>query len=345
MSSGASTTIRPSDRGHWHTLTSLHGFEISPEPPLTRTELQAFCKAIKGSTPWCQFASQDIVLRVTAIFYAACQLHKTRGGEFQNNVFYTSLATKMSGNSFKNPDIYREVVRTYVDGLKNSAALSESHVYVHPRSAPVALSVAAWIKLTEGTIITITTKPLDGYKGAPRQQNSHKRSVEVLDDDDVDNREAKARKTQLKQVFSELDDARQKLDNARQKFEEIDFQKHNVALQLKAARIQSDTQAEKLVKAKQDLKKKTAELQDARDKEEWLLRRISAARQDGKESLANLKRLCEKGASEHYVLVKAAIIELALSKQERDESQRKLADCAGIIKSLNAKLSGKNESA
>lgn len=227
----------------------------------------------------------------------------------------------------------------YVGGLKRAAARSESHVYVDRPSIPTALSVVSWIELTEGTIITVTTKkPIGIHDGAVSQQNSRKRSIEVLDDARVDS-EAKAPKIQLEQTPTERDKAHQEL-------QEVKSQMHHFSQQLEAAKDQYTTQAARLANAEQEVKNKATELERAEAERKALFKAVNAVHQDQNDMLAKLKQQYDDRASKYFDLAEAELAigakELALVKRERDQSQKTLADCARIIESFSSKLNGEN---
>lgn len=123
----------------------------------------------------------------------------------------------------------------------------------------------------------------------------------------------------------------------------------NLRRQLSAAKKQQNTQAARIANAEQEVKNRATELERAKAKEKKLFLAINASHRNQNEILANLKRQYDEGASKYFGRVEAmwrkCSMELALAKQERDQSQETLTECAEIIKSLNSKLNGGKESA
>ncbi|KAI0529881.1 hypothetical protein GGR58DRAFT_281295 [Xylaria digitata] len=342
MSFHASTNTQRFEYGLWCALTRLDGFEFPPEPPLAGRELKEFERATIGKASWRHLTQADLVVRVTAIFTAACNVYESKNDPASNSSFYISVAKKAGKNKLKDYNIFRQVIGTYVDGLKIVATRSESHVYVDRRSAPAALSVASWIELTEGKIITITTKnPTKAPNGTLPQQQSRKRSAEVLEDE-RNNKEAEARAIQLKNAILERDQAVREL-------EEANIQIRSLTQEVESAKFNCNTQAVQLRNAKREMKRKTSEWRRAEAKQDRFLKAIRTAQRQREEVIVNIKREYDNRDSKYFALAEArwrdAIRDLTLAKQERDQYQSALADCANVIRSLNSKLNGEHDGA
>ncbi|KAI1122350.1 hypothetical protein F5Y10DRAFT_287279 [Nemania abortiva] len=340
MSFNASTNAQRAEYGHWRALTRLDGFDFPQEPIIGGTELKNFSKVVMGKTPWTGLTQGQLVIRVTAIFEAACDVYENENGWLSHGPFYASVAKKVSKSKFKDYGVFGQVLDTYVAGLKIAAARSENHIYVDRRSAPAVLSVASWIELTEGNTISITTKkPTNDYNNnIPPPQTPRKRRAEDVDDDRI-KQEAKARKAQLKKLITERDQTCREL-------QEVKSQNHELAQKFEAMKHKYGTQASRLANAEMELKKKDTELNHAKAKHEKMRKAIKAVQRDRNDMVANLKRRYDDHASEYFALAQTewrnATRELAVAKQERDQSQSTLADCAKVIKSLNSKLNGED---
>ncbi|TGJ79159.1 hypothetical protein E0Z10_g9596 [Xylaria hypoxylon] len=342
MSFHASTNAQRFDHGLWCALTRLDGFEFPQESPLTGRELKDFEKAMIGKSSWRHLTQDDLAVRVTAIFKAASYVYETTNDPVPNNSFYVSVAKKVGKSKLKfsqDNNTFRQVIDTYVDGLKTVATRAESHVYVDRRSAPAALSVASWIELTEDRIITITTrKPTKAHNGISPQQQLRKKRAEVLEGGS-NNREGEARKIQLKNAIGER-------DQAAREFEKAKIQIHSLTQEIESTKFKCDNQKVQLQDARREAKRKTSELKRAETKQDKFLRALKASQREREEAIVNVKRQYDDRDSEYVASVEAqwrnAIRELTLAKQERDQYQRTLADCAGVIKSLNSRLNGES---
>ncbi|KAJ8120920.1 hypothetical protein ONZ43_g2499 [Nemania bipapillata] len=150
------------------------------------------------------------------------------------------------------------------------------------------------------------------------------------------------RKVELEKAITERDQANHALQEARSRI-------HDLTQQLEATKYKYNSQEARLVSVEREVKKKTDELKHAEAKQQRLLKAIKAVQRDRKDMIANLRRQYDDHAAEYFALVeaewRAAARELALAKQDRDESQRTLADCARVIKSLNSTLNSENGSA
>ncbi|KAI1149121.1 hypothetical protein F4825DRAFT_469473 [Nemania diffusa] len=342
MSFHASTNAQRTEHGIWRALTRLDGFEFPPEPLLTGEDLKSFRKVMMGKSSWRHLSQGDLVIRVTAIFEAAYSIYENEDEPPPNGSFYVSVAKKASKSKLKDYNVFRQIMETYVDGLKRVAARSESHIYVDRRSAPAALSVASWIELTEGAAISITTKkPTDIPNDSPPEQKPRKRRAEAVDNERA-NEEAKARKAQLKKAIADRDQVSKELQDAK-------LQIHDLTQKLEATQYKYSTQAVRLANAEQEVKKKTTELKHAEAKRVRLLKGVRAVQRERRDMIASIKRQYDDHASQYFTRVETewrnATRELALAKLERDRSQGTLADCAKVVKSLNCKLNGENGSA
>ncbi|RWA10837.1 hypothetical protein EKO27_g4262 [Xylaria grammica] len=339
MSFHASANTQRSEDGLWRALTRLDGFEFPPEPPLTGRQLREFEKAAIGKASWRQLTQDDLASRVTAIFRAACSVYESKKDPVSNSSFYASVAKKASKTKLKDYNIFRQVIGTYVDGIKIAASRSESHIYVGRRSAPAALSVASWIELTEGTIITITTKsPMKIEDSISPQPPSRERRIEDLKDDHND-LEAETRETQLRNAIEERDRTIRELGEAKAKI-------HSLTQEAESMNFKCGTQGVQLRDAKREVKRRTSECRRAEAKRHKFLKAIRTSQREREEVIVNIKRQYDDRDSEYFALAEAqwrdAIRELTLAKQERDQYQRTLADCSGVIKSLNSKLNEEN---
>ncbi|KAJ8128429.1 hypothetical protein O1611_g5205 [Lasiodiplodia mahajangana] len=335
MSFQASNSAQRLEHGLWCALTRLDGFDFPPDPLLRGAELKNFSKVMIGKSSWRHLTQGDLVIRVTAIFEAACSVYESENDPLSNGAFYASVAKKASKTKFKDHDIFRQVIETYTDGLKRVATRSEGHVYVDRRSAPACLSVASWIELTQDINISITTKkPNNAHNDIAPEQKSRKRRAEDAGDDRA-YKEAKARKVELEKAIAERQQTYQNLEKI-----------YDLTQKFEAMKYKYSTQATRLANAEQDAKAKATELKDAKAKHERLLKAIKAAQRDRDDTIANLKRQYDDHATKHFAMVetewKNATWELALVKKERDQARETLADCAELIKSLNSKLNGGN---
>ncbi|KAI0912557.1 hypothetical protein F4823DRAFT_633663 [Ustulina deusta] len=338
MSFHASTNTQRLEHGLWRALTRLDGFEFPPEPQLTGGDLKDFEKVMIGKLSWRQLTEAQLAARVTIIFEAACSVFESENGLFSNSSFYVRMAKKTTKSKLKNSTIFRQIIGTYVDGLKRVATRSESHVYVDRRSAPAALSVASWIDLTEGKIISITTKKPRIDDGISPQLQPRTRRAGVLEDG-LNDREAETREIQLQKVIAERDQAFGELREAK-------AQIHSLTQEIEATKFKYNTQEVQLRDAKREAKRKTSEWRYAEAKQEKFLKAFKASQREREETIANLNRRYKDRDSKYFALAEAqwrdATRELTLAKQERDQSQKTLADCARIIQSLNSKLNGEN---
>ncbi|KAI0427565.1 hypothetical protein F5Y09DRAFT_350326 [Xylaria sp. FL1042] len=323
-------------------LTRLDGFEFPPESPFTRDDLKDFAKIVIGKSSWRHFTEARLAARVADIFEAACNVFESQHDPVPSTSFYVSVAKKVTRTKVKDYYIFHQIIGTYADGLKKVAARSESSVYVDRRSAPAALSVASWIGLTENKIISITTRrPLNVDHSTPPQQPQRRRRVEVSQDgqDGRNDREAEARETQLSNVVEERDQALRELGKAK-------TQIHSLTQEIEATKFRFATQQSQLRDAKREVKKRASEWRHAEAKRAKFFKAFKTSQRDRGETIANLQRQYDDRESEYFALAEAqwrdATRELTLVKQERDQSQRTLAECARVIKSLNSKLNGKN---
>ncbi|KAF2971927.1 hypothetical protein GQX73_g1643 [Xylaria multiplex] len=343
MSFHASTNTQSFEDGLWCALTRLDGFEFPLEPPLTGRELKQFEKATIGKASWRQLTQEDLVARVAAIFTAACNVYESKNDPVSNSSFYFSVAKKASKNKPKDYNIFRQVIGVYVDGLKIAATRSDNHIYVNRRSAPAALSVASWIELTEGKIITITTKnstknSTKAQDGTLTQRQSRKRYTEVLEGECGDGG-AEARRTHSNNAILERDKAVRELEEAK-------IQIRSLTQEAESAKLNCNTQAVQLRNVKRETKRKTSEWRRAEAKRDRFLKALRTSQRQREEVIFNIKREYDNRVSEYFASAEAqwrdAVRDLTLAKQERDQYQRALADCADVIKSLNSKLNGEH---
>ncbi|KAI1420433.1 hypothetical protein F5Y12DRAFT_791658 [Xylaria sp. FL1777] len=339
MSFHASANTQRLEHGLWRALTRLDGFEFPQEPLLTGVDLKNFEKVMLGKSSWRHLTEATLAARVAVIFEAACNVFENENYPASTGLFYMRVAKKVTRTRLKDYTIFHQIIDTYVGGLKKVATRSENHVYVDRRSAPAALSVASWIDLTEDQCISITTKgSMNINNSTPPQQQSRKRRAEVLEDGRKD-REAEARGIQLKKAISERDQALRELGEAK-------TQIHSLTQEIEATKFRCDNQEVQLRDAKREVKRKTSEWRRAQVKQEKFLKAFKASQRDREEAIANLERQYDDRDSKYFTQAetrwKDATRDLTLAKRERDQSQRALADCARVIKSLNSKLNGEN---
>ncbi|KAJ2995133.1 hypothetical protein NUW58_g1359 [Xylaria curta] len=332
MSFHASNTAQRLDHGLWRALTRLDGFEFPPEPVLTGDQLKRFGKAIIGKSSWRHLTQRELAVRVTVVFEAACSIYESDNDPASNDSFYVRVAKKASKTKSKDRDIFRQIIGTYVDGLKRAATRSQNQIYVDRRCAPAALSVASWIEITEGTIISITTKkPTDCGEGTARQQASGKRRAGDLGDD------CDGRTMELQKAIADRDKACQELEQAKEQIGKL-------ARHIETAKHKCDTQAARTRDAELEIGSFHAELRRMKAKQERYLKAIKTVQQDRNEMIANIKRRYDDHASQYFARVEAdwknATGQLTNIKQERDQLQRTMADCAEISRFLNSKLTG-----
>ncbi|GAP92622.1 hypothetical protein SAMD00023353_9200380 [Rosellinia necatrix] len=338
MSFHATANAQRVENGLWHALTRLDGFEFPPEPLLTDEELKSFEKAVIGKTPWRHLNQGELAGRVTAIFEAACSIYKGGDGPFPDAGFWAALAKKASKSKFKIHDIFRQVISTYVEGLKRVAGRSGGRVYIERQSAVAALNVASWIELTEGTIIDITTKtPTNMHNSTPPSQQPRKRRAVVIEDVDENEGEVEACEIRADNVTAERDKAQRELEEARRQILRLTRQTEDMQRR-------SDTLGITLLNAEREIQRKTMELRCATVKQEKFLKALKAVQRDRNDTIVNLKRQYDDRESACFASVEAerrdATREMVLAKQERDRSRRTLADCARVVKSLNSMLNG-----
>ncbi|KAI0813662.1 hypothetical protein GGR55DRAFT_541584 [Xylaria sp. FL0064] len=338
MSFHASTNTQRTEHGLWGALTRLNGFQFPTESPLSRDDLKSFEKIMIGRSSWKHFTEARLATRVANIFDAACSVFESENAPVPSTSFYASVAKKITRTKVKDYYIFHQIIGTYADGLKKVATRSESSVYVDRRSAAAALSVASWIGLTENKIISITTRrPLNADPpSAPLQQPQRKRRAEVSRDGHHD-REAEAQEAQLSKAVEERDHALRELSEAK-------TQIHNLTQEIEATKFRLAAQQAELRDARREVKRKTSERRHVDAKRAKFLKAFKASQRDRGETIANLQRQYDDRDSKYFALAEAqwrdATRELTLAKQERDQSQRTLAECARVIKSLNSKLNG-----
>ncbi|KAI0973583.1 hypothetical protein F4678DRAFT_404989 [Xylaria arbuscula] len=340
MSFRASTKSHRLEHGLWRALTHLDRFEFPPEPILTGVDLRNFEKVMIGKSSWRHLTEAELASRVAVIFEAACSVFQSENDPLSNKSFYVRVAKKVTKTKLKDYDIFHQIISTYVDGLKRVATGSESHVYVDRLSAPAALSVAAWIDLTEQKIISITTKrPSCVDEGILPQHQSRNRPSEALENGCID-REAEAREIHSNKAIAERDQALRELGEAK-------MQIRSLRQEIEATRSRCDAQEAQLRDAKREVKRRTLEWKQAEAKQEKFSKAFKASQNEREETIANLKRRYDDRDSKYFALAEAqwreATNELTLAKEERDKYQRTLADCARLIKSLNSQLNGEND--
>lgn len=209
---------------------------------------------------------------------------------------------------------------------------STTHVYVDRRSAPAALSVSSWLEITEGTFISITTKhpvKTEGHDSLPQEQPSRKRRAGPLDDT-VNDGEIKRHKVQLHNMIQERDRVCRELDDAKKRIRDL-------SQEVKDTRSECNKQKTKLRKTEKEMKTKTTEAAQEKAEKERLFKLFKTLQRDRQQALETLTRQLNEDAREHITLAKG---ELEVANQARDQSQRKLAECAAAIGLLNTKLNG-----
>ncbi|KAI3325538.1 hypothetical protein HD806DRAFT_533202 [Xylariaceae sp. AK1471] len=322
MSLYVSETPHGAERSRWLALTRLDGFEFPADPQFAGDNLKSFSKVLIGNASLKHLTPRALAVQVRIIFEAACRVYESEDNPVLNGVFYASVA-KITNK--KDHGILRQVIYTYVDGFKRVAVRSDNRVSVGLQVAPAALSVASWIQLTEGiNISVIMTNPT-----LPRSRKRHAEDP----DDHRDDKGAVALNIQLRDTITERDRARHEL-------EDVKIQDQELRRELEAMKQSYGGPTVQFRIAEEEIKQKTTELEHATSKQEKYLKAIKTVQREQQDMVTNLKRRYDDLLAKADAECKGTSRDLVLAKQERDQSQKALADCAVVIKFLNSSLNG-----